>query len=296
MGSLGIKIHEDEDPSCSTQEGLEKCLAEELEQLSVSTPSLKGCESHGLHVGYSLQYADCEKGPSVPALSSMALPDLLDAINRLRLGMSTPLDEDQSSEEQQDLLESLAAKEVPRSSKTKDVYQKFVNILDAWPHIWNPAPAPKPKVNPPVPLRQVYPPRTPATGNPTSFPGASLGSNWVLGKIPTDEEESKKLFSYRNPLSIKPAVPPPKVSDPIPPLPHQGSKSGEGELAIGDPNGLGGVAAGPVWNTPVDHSRRNPSLDRMSKQEASTEEVTRPIRGILHPSKLPRRDLKYSEE
>ena len=296
VGSLGIKIHEDEDPPHSTQEGLEKRLAKELEQLSVSTPSLEGCESHGLHVRNSLQYADHKKGPSVPALSSTALPNLLDVIDRLRLGMSTPLDEDQSSEEQQDLLELLAVKEVPRSSKTKDVYQKFVNILDAQPHIRNPAPAPKPKVNPPVPSRQVYPPPTPATGNPTSFPGASLGSNWVPRKIPTDEEESKKLFSYRNPLSIKPAVPPPKVSDPIPPLPHQGSKSGEGELAIGDPNGLGGIAAGPVRNTPVDHSRRNPSLDRMSKQEASTQEVMRPIRGILHPSKLPRRDLKYSEE
>ena len=128
-------------------------------------------------------------------------------------------------------------KEVLRSSKTKDAYQKFVNILDAQPHIQNPAPALKPKVDPSVPLRQVYPPQTPATGNPTSLPGASLGSNWVPGKIPTDEEESKKLFPYRNPLSIKPAVPPPKVSDPIPHLPHQGSKSGEGEPAIGDPNG-----------------------------------------------------------
>ena len=270
VGSLGIKIHEDEDLPCSTQEGLEKRLAKELEQLSVSAPSLEGCESCGLHVGYSLQYADCEKGPSVPALSSTALPDLLDVIDHLRLGMSTPSDKDQSFEEQQDLLESLVVREVPRSSKTEDVYQKFVNILNARPHIRNRAPAPKPKVNPPVPLRQVYPPQTPAMENPTSFPGASLGSNWVLGKIPTDEEESKKLFSYRNPLSIQPGVPPPEVSDPIQPLPHQGSTSGEGELAIGDPNGLGGIAAGPVRNTPVDHSWRNPSSDRMSKQEAST--------------------------
>ena len=296
VGSHRIKIHEDEDPPHSTQEGLEKCLAEELKQLSVSTPSLKGCESCGLHVGYSLQYADCEKGPSVLALSSMALPGLLDTIDHLWLGMSTPSDGDQSSEEQQDLLESLAAKGVPRSSKTKDVYQKFVNILNAWPHIWNPAPAPKPRVNPPVPLRQVDPPQTPATGNPTSNSRASSGSNWVLGEVPTDEEEPKKLFPYRNPLFIKPAVPPPKVSDPIPPFPHQGSKSGEGEPVIGDPNGLGGIAAGPVGNTPVDHSQRNPSSDKMSKQEASTQEVTRPIRSILCPSKLPRRDLKYSEE
>ena len=297
VGSLGIKIHEDKDPPHSTQEGLEKNLAEELEQLSVSTPLLEGCESGGLQVGYSLQYADHEKGPSVPALSSMALPGLLDAIDHLWLGMSTPSDGDQSSEEQQDLLESLAAKGVLRSSKTKDVYQKFVNILDARPHIWNQAPAPKPKVNPPVPLRQVDPPWKPATGNPTSIPGASLGSNWVLGKIPTDEEESKKLFSYRNPLSIKLAVPPPKVSDPIPPLPHQGSKSDKGELAIRDPHGGQGaflqlLLGMPCWQPP----QRDPSLEKMPKQGASTLKVVWPTRGILHPSKLPRRDLKYSEE
>ena len=104
VGSLGIKIHQDEDPPHSTQEGLERSLAEELAQLSVSAPSLEGSESRGLHVGYSLQYADHEKGPSVPALSSMVLPGLLDMIDHLRLGMSTPSDEDQSSEEQPDLL------------------------------------------------------------------------------------------------------------------------------------------------------------------------------------------------
>ena len=133
VGSLRIKIHEDEDPPHSTQEGPEKCLAEELKQLSVSAPSLKGCESRGLHLGYSLQYAHHEKGPSVPALSSTALPDLLNVIDHLWLGILTPSDGDQSSEEQQDLLESLAVKGVPRSSKTKDVYQKFVNILNTQP-------------------------------------------------------------------------------------------------------------------------------------------------------------------
>ena len=131
VGSLGIKIHKDEDPPHSTQQALERCLAEELKQLSVSAPSLEGSESCGLHVGYSLQYADHKKGPLVPALLSMALLRLLDVIDHLRLGMSMTSDEDQSSEEQPDLLESLAAKGVPKSSKTKDVYQKFVNILDA---------------------------------------------------------------------------------------------------------------------------------------------------------------------
>ena len=296
MGSLGIKIYEDEDPPHSTQEGPEKFPAKELEQLSVSAPSLEGCESCGLHVGYSLQYADHEKGPSVPALLSTALPDLLDVIDHLQLGMSTPSDKDQSSEEQQDLLESLVAKGVPRSSKTKDVYQKFVNILDARPCIWDPVPIPKPKGDPPVPPKQADPPLKSVVGNPATNRGASVGFNWVPGKIPTDEEEPKKSFFHRDHLHIKPAMFPPKVSVPIPPFPHQGSKSGEGELANGGPNGSRGVSAAPVKDTPVDRSQRDPSLDKMPKQEGSTPGVVGPTRGILCPSKLPRRDLKFSEE
>ena len=294
MGSLGIKIHEDEDPLHSTQEGQEKRLAKELEQLSVSSPSFQGCESHGLHMGYSLQYADPGKGPSVPALSSTALPNLLDAIDRLWLGISTLSVEDQSSEEQQDLLESLAAKGVP-TSKTKDVYQKFMNIPDTWPRIRDPALISRQGGDPPVPPRQTDPPPRSIVGNPATNPGALVGSNWVLGGIPTDEEESKKSFFHRDPLHIKPAVPPPKVTIPIPPLPHQGSNSGEGELVGRDPHRLRGIFTAPVRDTPVEHSRRDPSSNVL-KQEGSTPEVMRSTKGILRPSKLPRRDLKFSEE
>ena len=88
----------------------------------------------------------------------------------------------------------------------------------------------------------------------------------------------------------------PKVSIPVPPFPPQGSKSGEGELANGDPNGLRGVSTAPVRDTPVDSSQRDPSLDKMPKQEGSTPGVVGPTRGILHPSKLPRKDLKYCKE
>ena len=104
------------------------------------------------------------------------------------------------------------------------------------------------------------------------------------------------MFSYRNPLYTKPAVPPPKVSDPVPPIPCQGSKAGEGELAVSDPNRSGGVPAVHAGNTPVDHSQRDPSSDKMPKQEASSQEVAKSTKGILCPSKLPRRDLKYSDD
>ena len=254
----------------------------------MSTLSLKGCESRGLHAGYSLEYADHGKESSVPALSSTALPDLLDVIYHLRIGMATPLDENKSSEEQQDLLESLAVKGVLKSSKTKDVYQKFGSILDARPCIWDLAPDPKPRGDPPVPPGQVDPPATLVPGIPTPNSGASSGSNWEPGKIPMDEEDPTKLFSYRNPLYKKPSVPPPRVSNPIPPIPHPGLKAGEGKLVGGDPSGSGGV--------PVDHSKGDPSLDKMPKQEASSQEVVKPTKGILCPSRLPRRDLKYSDD
>ena len=288
MGSLRIKVHVDEEPPRSTEEGLERHLAKELQRTSASAPLLEGCESCGLHAGYSVEYADCGKGPSVPALSSTALPDFLDVINCLRLGMATPSDEDESSEEQQDLLESLAVKGVLKSSKTKDVYQKFVSILNTRPCIRDPVPDPKPRGDPPVPPGQVDPPATPVLGSPTPNSGASSGSNWEPGKIPMDEEEPTKLFSYRNPLYKKPSVPPPRVSDPIPPIPHPGLKAGEGKLVGGDPSGSGGI--------PVDRSQGDPSLDKMPKQEASSQEVAKPTKGILHPSKLPRRDLKYSDD
>ena len=280
VGSLGIKVHEDKDPPRSTQEGLERRLAEELQRLSVSAPLLEGCESRGLHVGYSLEYAD--------------------TIDCLRLGMSTLLDEDESSEEQQDLLELLAVKGVPKSSKTKDVYQKFMSILDARPCIKDLAPAPKPTWDPmgdpPVPPGQVDPPPTSGQRNPPPNSGASSGSNWKPGRIPTDEEEPKKLFSYRNPLYTKPSVPPPKVSDPILPIPRKESKAGKEEPVGDDPSGSGGTPVVHAGNTPVDHSQGDPSLDKMPKQEASSHEVVKPTKGTLCHSKLPRRDLKYSDD
>ena len=147
-----------------------------------------------------------------------------------------------------------------------------------------------------MPPMQTDPPPRSIVGNPATNPGALVGSNWVPGGIPTDKEESKKSFFHRDPLHIKPAVPPPKVTIPIPPLPHQGSNSGEGELAGGDPHRLRGVSTAPVRDTPVDHYQRDPSSNNVLRQEGSTPEVMRSTKGILRPSKLPRRDLKFSEK
>ena len=146
-----------------------------------------------------------------------------------------------------------------------------------------------------MPPGQIDPSPIPVQGNPPPNSGASSGSNWEPGRIPTDVEELRKLFSYRNPLYTKPQVPPPKVSDPILPIPHKESKAGKEELVGDDPSGSGGTPAVHAENTPVDCSQGDLSLDKMPKQEASSQEVMKPTKGILHPSKLPRRDLKYSD-
>ena len=144
------------------------------------------------------------------------------------------------------------------------------------------------------------PPIPPGLVDPPPNSGASSGSNWELEKIPTDEEdpkkeEPKKLFSYRNPLYTKPSVLPPKVFDPIPPIPREESKAGEEKQVGDDPSRSGGAPPVHTRDTPVDHSQGDPSLDKVPKQEASSQEVVKPTEGILHPSKLPRRDLKYSD-
>ena len=146
-----------------------------------------------------------------------------------------------------------------------------------------------------MPPGQVDPPPIPVQGNPPPNSGASSGSNWEPGRIPTDEEEPRKMFSYRNPLYTKPSVLPSKVSDPILPIPRKESKAGKEEPVGDDPSGSGGTLAVHAKNTPVDRSQGDPSLDKMPKQDASSQEVIKPTKGILHPSKLPRRDLKYSD-
>ena len=153
-----------------------------------------------------------------------------------------------------------------------------------------------PDGDPPILPGWVDPPPTSGQGNLPPNSRASSGSNWEPWRIPTDEEEPKKLFSYRNPLYTKPPVPPPKVSDPILPIPHKESKAGEEKPVGDDPSRSGGAPAVHTGNTPVDHSQGDLSLDKMPKQEASSQEVVKPTKGILHPSKLPRRDLKYSDD
>ena len=63
----------------------------------------------------------------------------------------------------------------------------------------------------------------------------------------------------------------------------------------GDPSRSGGASPVHTRGTPVDHSQGDPSLNKVPKQEASSQEVAKPTKSALHPSKLPRRNLKYTD-
>ena len=104
--------------------------------------------------------------------------------------------------------------------------------------------------------RRADPPPKSVVRNLSTNSGASAGFSWVPGRIPTDEEDPQRSSVHGGPLHIRPAVFSPKVSIPIPPFPPQGSNSGEGGLANRDPNGLRGVSATPVRDTPVYRSQR----------------------------------------
>ena len=113
-----------------------------------------------------MEFVDEGKGPLVPALSSTTLPNLLDAINHLQLRAPPPSKEAEPPKEHNDLLDLLAVKDAPKPSNTKDIYQKFLNILEEWlstkslkPALEPEDPTPDPNLgNPPPPPGHVDPP------------------------------------------------------------------------------------------------------------------------------------------
>ena len=262
-------------------------------------------------MGYSLEYVDSGKGPHVPALSSTTIPNLLEAIDCLQLGVCPPPKEGDPPKgqqgdppkEHQDLLDSLAVKDVPKPTDPKDIYQKFLNMLGDQPGARNPDPTPEtgnltpnPTVgNLPISPRQANLPQLPSHGNPPANPGVPAGSDWEPGKIPMSEEEPKKLFSYRNPLYNKPSMPPLKISDPILPIPCRGQMAGGEGSQRGDLNGSGGVPLSQADNPPLDHSQGDPSMEKVPEQETSFQEVAKPTKNVLLPSRLPRKSLKFTD-
>ena len=80
MGSLSLSPPNGEGLARSTQEGVERRVAVALQRRS----SQDGVKLQGLHVDYSHDFATRDVGIPIPALSSTALPNLLETMDRLR--------------------------------------------------------------------------------------------------------------------------------------------------------------------------------------------------------------------
>ena len=69
---------------------------------------------------------------------------------------------------------------------------------------------------------------------------------------------------------------------------------GEGSQG-GDLNGSRGVPPSWAGNPSLDHSQGDPSMEKVPEQETLSQEAAKPTKNVLHPSRLPRKDLKYTD-
>ena len=248
-----------------------------------------------------MEFADKGMGPQVPALSSTTLPNLLDVIDHLQLRVPPLSQGMEPPKEHKDLLESLTMKDAPKPSSSKDIYQKFLNVLREWPSVQNSNPAlepgdqtPDPNLgDPPLPPGCVDPPLPPGCVDPPPNPEVPMNSDWEPGKILTTDEDPKRMFTYRNPLFNNPFSLPPKVSNPIPPIIHSDLRAGDGRPMGGVHEGSGEVPPPPPGDTPMNHPKEDPPAEK--EKETSSQKVAKASKNVAHPSKTPSKALKYTD-
>ena len=87
VGCLSLTPPPGERTARSTQDGVERHVAAALQKYSLSNVPQRSLQLSGLHVGYSHGFAKRNVRASIPALSSTALPDLLQTMDCLHLSM-----------------------------------------------------------------------------------------------------------------------------------------------------------------------------------------------------------------
>ena len=122
MGCLSLTAPPGDEAARSTQEGVEQRIAEALERSLPQMVGKGGDPPQGLHVGYKLDFFQRDSVPLVPALSSMALPDLLKAMDRLRLQVPPVPDEARSLLKNETLLDKFDPESKNSESEEVEVH------------------------------------------------------------------------------------------------------------------------------------------------------------------------------
>ena len=116
MGCLNLTAPPGDEVARSTQEGVEWRIAEALKKSLPSVDERSKDPPQGLHVGYRHDFFHQDSIPMIPALSSTALPDLLKAMDRLRLQVPSVPNEARQLLEGEALLDKID----PESKKSDD--------------------------------------------------------------------------------------------------------------------------------------------------------------------------------
>ena len=137
MGCLSLTAPPGDETARSTQEGVEQWIAEALKKSLPSVAEESKDPPQGLHVGYKHDFFHRDSVPMIPALSSTALPDLLKAMDQLRLQVPSVPSEARLLLEGETLLDKVD----PESKKSDDeevvihLMSQLLNTFDRTPKV-----------------------------------------------------------------------------------------------------------------------------------------------------------------
>ena len=119
MGSLSLSPSSGEESVRSAQEGVKRRIAVALQRQS----SQGGTKLQGLHVDYSYDFATQSTGISILALSSTAVPNLLEAMDRLRCNLPPIPEKPRSILKEEPLFKKLLQAQAACKGDNAEVYQ-----------------------------------------------------------------------------------------------------------------------------------------------------------------------------
>ena len=156
--SLSLSPSSGEGPAQSTQEGVERRVAVALQRQSSQEGGVK---LQGLHVDYSHDFATRDVGISIPALSSTAVPNLLETMDRLRSNLPPVPAKPRAILKEEALFKKLLQVKAASKGENAEVYQLSQVLTQLCEELKLEAEKGKPIETPPTPPGDTTPPLLP---------------------------------------------------------------------------------------------------------------------------------------